>query len=72
MLSFLDRIPFTFFIAVCASLGLAPFFPVPHIWEKLMMLMNGTLARPVDIFDLVMHGTPWVLLVLKIIDDVIR
>jgi len=66
MLSFFDRIPLTFFIAICASLGMAPFFPEPHVWEKLQMLMDGTLSRQVDIFDLFMHGTPWVLLPLKI------
>lgn len=67
MLSFIDRIPFTFFIALCASLGLAPFFPEPHIWQKLKMLADGTLTRPVDIFDFVMHGIPWVLLTLKVV-----
>jgi len=67
MLSFFDRIPFTFFIAICASLGLAPFFPEPHVWEKLKMLADGSLSRPVDMFDLFMHGTPWVLLILKIL-----
>jgi len=67
MLSFFDRIPLTFFIAICASLGMAPFFPEPHVWEKLQMLMNGTLSRPVDIFDFFMHGTPWLLLTLKLL-----
>lgn len=67
MLSFLDRIPFTFFIAVCASLGMAPFFPEPHVWEKINMLMDGSLARPIDILDLAFHGIPWVLLFFKII-----
>jgi len=67
MLSFLDRIPLTFFIAICASLGMAPFFPEPHVWEKVKMLFDGSLARPVDIFDLFMHGTPWVLLMLKLV-----
>jgi hypothetical protein len=48
-----------------ATLGLAPFSPEPHIWEKLKMLVSGTLTRPVDIFDLLLHSTPWVLLILK-------
>jgi len=33
--------------------------------EKLRMLFNGRLHRPIDIFDLVLHGAPWVILVLK-------
>ena len=49
-----------------ATLGLAPFSPEPHIVEKLTMLANGTLHKPIDIFDLFLHGTPWVLLLLKI------
>jgi hypothetical protein len=48
-------------------LGLAPFVPEPHLWEKLKMLGNGTLTKPIDIFDLFLHGTPVVLLVLKLI-----
>mgnify|MGYP000585578667 CR=1 FL=1 len=46
--------------------GLAPFAPEPHVWEKLKMLAAGTLHKPIDIFDLVLHGTPWVLLMLKL------
>jgi hypothetical protein len=45
---------------------LAPLFPEPHVWEKLRMLVQGNLTRAIDWFDLVMHGTPWVLVVLKI------
>jgi hypothetical protein len=36
------------------------------------MLYNGTLVRPIDIFDLLLHGTPLVLLLLKISLDVGR
>lgn len=38
-------------------LALAPFAPEPHLWEKLKMLADGTLTRPLDIFDLLMHGS---------------
>ncbi len=72
MLSFFDRIPFTFFIAICASLGMAPFFPEPHVWEKLQMLVDGSLIRSVDIFDLLMHGIPWILLLFKIFRHVTK
>ena len=60
-----DQLPWNLLILACLTLGLAPFFPEPHIWEKLKMLVAGNLTRPIDIFDLVMHGAPWVLLVLK-------
>ncbi|MGB5658375.1 MAG: RND transporter, partial [Thermoanaerobaculia bacterium] len=46
------------------TLGLAPFAP-PHIVEKLRMLFRGTLVRPIDWLDLVFHGIPWLLLILK-------
>ena len=48
------------------TLGLAPFVPEPHLWEKLKMLAAGTLSRPIDIFDLVYHAAPWLLLALKL------
>lgn len=66
MFSFIDRIPVTFFIAICASLGLAPFFPEPHIVQKINMLLEGSLFKPVDIFDMVFHGMPWLLLIIKL------
>ncbi|MCS6761803.1 MAG: hypothetical protein MO846_07370 [Candidatus Devosia symbiotica] len=47
------------------TLGLTPFLPEPHLLEKLRMLMAGTLARLIEIFDIVLHGTPWFLLAAK-------
>jgi hypothetical protein len=67
MLAFFDQIPLNILILAALLLGLAPFFPEPHLWEKLKMLASGTLTRPIDIFDLVMHATPVVLLALKLI-----
>lgn len=64
-MEFLDRIPWSIAIIAALTLGLAPFMPEPHIWEKLKMLARGTLVRPIDIFDFVMHATPWALLIAK-------
>lgn len=66
MLKFLDSIPLPFFIVLSLFLGLAPFFPEPHLVEKIKMLQAGELTRFIDIFDLFLHGTPWVLLVMKV------
>lgn len=66
MREFLARIPFHYALIIALSLGLAPFVPEPHVWEKLKMLAAGTLSRPLDIFDLLLHGVPWVILILKI------
>ncbi len=66
MRKFLNRIPFSLVIVLCLTLGLAPFTPEPHIWEKLKMLYAGELSRAIDIFDLLMHATPWILLLAKL------
>ncbi|WP_460275449.1 RND transporter [Celeribacter sp. ULVN23_4] len=63
----IDSIPLSTFILVALTLGLAPFVPEPHIWEKLKMLASGSLSRPIDIFDLFFHGLPWGLLIVKLI-----
>ena len=65
-MKWLDKIPLQPLVIVAVFLGLAPFQPEPHLWEKLKMLAAGTLARPIDIFDLLMHATPTLLLILKL------
>lgn len=50
-----------------ALLGLAPFFPEPHIWKQIKNIANGRLTELIDWFDLLMHGTPWVLLIVALI-----
>lgn len=66
-MALLDQIPIGLLILVALTLGLAPFVPEPHIWEKLKMLMSGTLTQPIDIFDLLMHAAPFVLLAAKLL-----
>ena len=70
-LRWLDSVSWVAVIVACATLGLAPFNP-PHIVEKLGMLSRGELVRAIDWFDLVTHGTPWVLLVLKAVSVLLR
>lgn len=66
-MTWLDQYPLGIFVVVALGLGLAPFVPEPHLFEKLRMLFQGTLVKPLDIFDLLMHGTPVILLALKLI-----
>jgi hypothetical protein len=66
MRNLFNKIPLPLLVIVCLTLGLAPFTPEPHLLEKLRMLTEGQLVKPIDIFDLVLHGTPWILLVLKL------
>jgi hypothetical protein len=62
--SFISRIPWSFVIVLCLTLGLAPFRP-PHVVEKLQMFFRNELQRPIDWLDLVLHGAPWILAVAK-------
>ena len=72
MLSWLDRIPYPILILVAVFLLVAPIRPMPHVVEKLIMLKNGTLHRPIDIFDLIYHLAPTLLLILKVILSLTR
>lgn len=63
-MDFLDKIPYGVLLLLCATLGLAPFAP-PHLFEKIGMLVKGKLVRPLDWFDLFLHSSPWLLLVVK-------
>lgn len=65
-MKWLDKIPYTVLVPLAVLLGLAPFVPEPHLWQKLKMLFAGTLVRPIDIFDLFLHGAPLLLLLLKL------
>lgn len=63
----INRLPWSIVALACLTLGLAPFTPEPHVWEKLRMLASGTLTRPIDIFDLLMHGAPFVVAGVKLV-----
>jgi len=62
-----QRLPLSLLIVLCLSLGLAPFTPEPHLLEKLKMLAAGELGKLIDVFDLMLHGTPWALLIIKLL-----
>jgi hypothetical protein len=63
----LEKIPYSVLIVVTVLMLLAPWQPMPHVVEKLIMLKNGTLHRPIDIFDLFYHLIPLLLLILKVV-----
>jgi len=65
-MAWLDRLALAPLVLIAVAMGLAPFSPQPHLVEKIGMLFDGTLVRPIDIFDLFLHGTPLVLLALKL------
>ncbi|GAB4338289.1 MAG: hypothetical protein Kow0037_22100 [Calditrichia bacterium] len=61
----LDKFSWGFLLIAALALGLAPFGRQPHLLEKIGMLWSGQLSRPIDIFDLLMHGFFPVLLLIK-------
>ena len=63
----LDSVSYPVLIFIAAFLLLAPFSPMPHVVEKIIMLKNGHLSRAVDIFDLCFHLAPTVLLGVKLL-----
>ncbi len=65
-----NLLDYKFLIPIVLLLGLAPFFPQPHIVEKIRMLLAGTLKRPIDIFDLCWHAWPFVLLAYRVFKDI--
>lgn len=51
-------------IALCLTLGLAPFSPEPHIVGKLKWIFGGAEGMILmDWFDTALHGAPWVALI---------
>ena len=44
------------------TLGLAPFTPEPHIWKQIQNLRLGREMLMMDWLDLLMHGAPWIIL----------
>jgi hypothetical protein len=66
-MQWLDRFPIAVLALITVPLMLAPFYPEPHLIEKLRMLFSGRLTSPTDMLDLVLHGTPALLLVLRVL-----
>ena len=67
LVDWIRSVPYRVLVPFTILLLLAPFFPEPHVVQKLRMLRAGTLRRPIDIFDLVMHFSLAVLLLVKVL-----
>jgi len=64
-MKWLDDIPYAMLIGAAILMAMLPFQPEPHLIEKLRMLSQGLLIKPIDIFDLFWHALPMILLVVK-------
>jgi hypothetical protein len=63
---FIDAIPLPLLIVLTLFMLGAPFVPEPHLVEKARMLAEGTLTRPLDIFDVAWHLLPAGLLAIRL------
>ena len=55
-------------VLACLTLGLAPFFPEPHIYGKIKWILGGGNGMTaMDWFDVLLHGTPWALLLVFLV-----
>lgn len=66
ILQWIDDVPWIPLVLLGGFLALAPFTPQPHVWEKIQLVLNGQLVRPVDIFDLLYHGFPLAIMGIKL------
>ena len=72
MWGWIDKIPYAVLIVAAVFMLLAPVRPLPHVVEKLIMLKNGSLTRPIDIFDLIFHLAPAILLGIRLYRSAVR
>ncbi|MFH4965094.1 hypothetical protein V8G69_08825 [Gaetbulibacter sp. M235] len=60
-------------LLLCLTLGLAPFFPEPHIVGKIRWIAGGANGmKLMDWFDTVLHGFPFILLIRLVIIKLIN
>jgi len=53
-----------FGLLLALTLGLAPFFPEPHLFGKIRWIMGGAVGMAtMDWIDFVWHAWPWILLI---------
>lgn len=60
-------------LLLCLTLGLAPYFPEPHVLGKIRWVLGGAKGMQLmDWFDLALHGFPFILLIKFIILKFLR
>jgi len=65
-MKWLDGLPLSLLLVLAVWMAVAPITPEPHLIEKLRMLSQGSLTRPLDIFDLCLHLAPLLILSLRL------
>ena len=65
ILSYLDNISYQSLFIALALLGLLPLCQCLTPLKKIILLSKGELVKPIDIFDLIFHLSPVILITLK-------
>lgn len=59
---------FTAPLILSLTIGLAPFFPEPHLFGKIRWFLGGGANMEyLDYFDLLLHGSPWLWLLISLL-----
>lgn len=66
MCVYLKQLPWPGLLMIAGFMLFAPFQPMPHLMEKWQMFRNGTLTKPIDIFDVFWHLLPLIVIALKL------
>lgn len=58
-------------LALCFTLGLAPFSPQPHLFGKIEWIIGGAAGMSItDWFDFLLHLSPWMYLIIVLLKKV--
>lgn len=61
------KLPFITPLIIALTLGLAPFTPEPHLLGKIRWIAGGGIGMGgMDYFDLLLHGVPWLWLLIRL------
>jgi len=62
-----------FWLIFALTLGLMPYTPEPHIWEKLKWIFAGAQGmKALDWFDFFLHGAPWLFFVVSLVKKIFK
>lgn len=65
-MKWIDKIPLPLLLGISIFMAILPVQGESHLLEKLTMLQQGVLSKPIDIFDLFMHGIPSLLFLVRV------
>lgn len=61
----LISLPYSLLLVMAAFMALAPFQPEPHLVQKFNWWVSGTAFKAIDVFDVVWHLLPFILIAIK-------